>query len=356
VGSPEPEDAVRALYEADARLEDPSAYASGPLAEYLRLEFLAKDHLELGPASFIVQRLATVRNDGKTAEVELRADFRSTYRVIGGEWTAHSARVQGRARVEFGSDGWRVTDIPHGTPSRMRTVFSSALGTSDGDIELQATAIDQKRGVAFMWLVHNRSHTPLELSHLSFEAALLPGLHFDGALPLRRRTVVQPGSTWGATSGWSGPYRFRGGRIAVDAVDGEGGRHSARVLLVPPSNRLLRMRLARSFDLARLFEAVAAAFVVLGLLPSFRIVPYIVGVALSIAAAARAPWLVLYALAGSRGRVFNFACGLVVAELGVGTALLFSSDHSVTTLMVWLSAIGFAAQAIVRLRKHFASA
>jgi hypothetical protein len=346
-----PIDVVRSFFDAEAGGEEQHVYATGPLADLLRVEQRANDHLERGPQSAALRRVELVREDGDTAVVRVDGVIHSVYRFWGkGDWKAEQTRIRGRVRLVRENDSWKVVDMPgRRRDSRMRTLFRAEASPPEGDLEFEPVITERPRSSVYTFVVHNRGDLPLVLDRLRLH---LPGpfrLPLEAILPLRRKITLPAGESWGGSYAWAGVYRSGRGAVVAEAVDSGGRIHRAHVRVSPPSRRNWRVHLARVVNLARVLEALAVAEIVWSAVAGR--VFFEAGFFLLFAAAIRAPIVAALPL-GGRGRGLVVTIAFIALEFVAGTVLLFLAYPAWGGVGVWATIAFVAGQGIWRMR-HF---
>lgn len=257
---------VRAFYETAAAGDDPSVHVTGPLAEAVRIEVLAARDTVVAARSFVERRIRLVREIGAEALVAVDGEHRLAYQSEG-EWKPHVQRVHGLARALETDDGWKVTDLPSGKLSALRSVGVVGPVDRDGDLDFELSVSGMPKHDEFYLVLQNHGAQPLTLSRVDVEARMLRRLAFSSPIVLARSVVSEPGASVGLRFKEHHPYRCSRGTVCLAARDETGRIHRASRSFRPAVHPELPTWRGRVFSQSRVLEAGAVVFAFTPLAP-----------------------------------------------------------------------------------------
>ena len=327
----DPAAVVRALFEADARGDDPSVYATGDLAGALNLIHRVEQQQEITARAFVPTQIEVERADGERAVVRLRAELRRAVRQPDGTWKAEITRLRGRATAIQVGGRWRVADLPLGRRSFAGALFATAPVVSSG-LRFEVAAVESPRVLTYWALLENTGPETLTVERLGIHVHGLRGsvFPFGHGIP---RARIETGGLWADSGTWRGAFRPRRGAIALDVRDDRGVSRVVAAPIRAPVRDTPWMRIRRHLRPARVLEAVGVAWLIVAAITTFT--SFVAGVLLLGAGTYRAASLGIYLMGASRGRGIAIAATLVAAELILGTVLLFHVQRSQLMLSIW---------------------
>jgi len=331
---------VRAFYETVAAGDDPSVHVTGPLAEAVRIEVGSARSTAIAARSFVARRIAIVREHGDEALVKVDGEHRLAYQHDG-EWKPHVSRVRGLARARRTDGGWRVTDVPSGKLSALRSVGVVGPLDRDGDLEFDLAVYEGPKRSTFHLILQNHGTRALTVSRVELETRLLRRFPFVLPIPLSSSIVIEPGASVGFRFGDQHPYRVYRGTVCLLARAETGRCHGARRPFAAASRPQLPALRGRIVSQSRLLEAAAIVFAFTQLAP-WWLWSLLVGGLLLLAAITRLPPLLFMLRHGGRSVGLKLAVTVAAAEFIAGTSLLLYDDQSWTTVAVWMSLVGIA--------------
>jgi hypothetical protein len=335
---------VRALYETMAAGEDPSPHLTGPLADAVRIELLAARDAVVAARSFVERRIVLVRETGSDALVAVDGEHRLAYQSDG-EWKPHVARVHGLARARRTDEGWKVTDLPSGKLSALRSVGVVGPVELDGDLDFELAVSETPKHGDFYVVPKNHGERALTISHVEIETRMFRRLPFVAPIPLSRSVVIGPLEDTGFRFRDVHPYRCSRGTLRLAARDETGRTHLAQRAFGPATRAELATRRGRIISQTRVLEAGAVLFAFTPLAP-WWLWPLLVGGLLLLASVTRLPPLLFMLRHGGRGVGLELSATVAAAEFIAGTILIFYDDRSWTTVAVWVTLVGIAFPAL----------
>lgn len=329
---------VRAFYETSAAGEDPSVHLAGPLADAVRIQVAATRGAVIAARSFVARRIVLVREHGAEALVAVDGEHRLAYQS-NGEWKPHVERVHGLARALRTDDGWRVTDLPSGKLSALRSVGVVGPTERDGDLDFELVVTEAPKRSLFHVVLRNHGERALTVSRIELEQRLFRRLPFIPAVPFTQAIVIEPGGSFGFRFGDQHPYWWSRGTVRFEARDAAGRTHTVERTYGPAVRPEPAIRRGRVISQSRLFEAGAILSVFLS---PWWLATLVTGGLLLVASITRLPPLLHMLRHGGRGVGLQLATTFATAEFLAGTAVIFYDDLSWTAVALWVTLVSIA--------------